>query len=195
MSIILRPEIEPTKASLLTLIAGLAVAKAVNQIIGIKAYIKWPNDIIINNKKAAGILTEMSAEMDQIHYVVVGIGINVNTKEFDESLKNIATSLLIENHKTVHRATLVRKILEIFEKYYEQFQKINDISLFLDEYNKMCITINREVKVIKNNETLIGLAKTITNQGELIIVDKQGIEYIIQSGEVSVRGIVEGDYI
>ena len=92
MSIILKPNMIPQKAPFITLIAGASIAKVLNDL-GVQANIKWPNDIIINNKKVAGILTELSAEIDRINYIILGIGINVKTMEFSQEISEIATSL------------------------------------------------------------------------------------------------------
>ena len=94
MSLLLRPHISPESASMLTLVLAVAMVEAINEEVkDAKCYVKWPNDIVLNSKKISGTLTEMSAEMDAIHYVVIGIGINVNTTDFDESIKDMATSI------------------------------------------------------------------------------------------------------
>ena len=114
MSILLKPYIMPQKSSFITLIAGASVIKALNKL-GINATIKWPNDIIINNKKVAGILTELSSENDRINYIVLGIGINVKTTDFSQEISEIATSLYKEGYK-ISRVELIVNILNEFEK-------------------------------------------------------------------------------
>lgn len=99
MSLLLRPKISIERASMLTLTAALSVADSITEITGLEALIKWPNDIVVNGRKVCGILTEMSSEANEIRYVVIGIGINVNTEEFPEEIREIATSLLIEKRK------------------------------------------------------------------------------------------------
>ena len=106
MSIILKPNMIPQKAPFITLIAGASIAKVLNDL-GVQANIKWPNDIIINNKKVAGILTELSAEIDRINYIILGIGINVKTMEFSQEISEIATSLYKEGHK-ISRVDIIR---------------------------------------------------------------------------------------
>ena len=93
MSILLRPEFPPERASMLTLVMAMAIARGIREVTGLDAGIKWPNDIVADGKKLCGILTEMSTEMEYIRYVVIGIGINVSMKEFPEELKQKATSL------------------------------------------------------------------------------------------------------
>lgn len=189
MTLILRPKNHPNQASMLTLLAGLAVVKTINQLTDIKAWIKWPNDIIINQKKVAGILTEMSSEIDYINYVIVGIGINVNTEEFDLEIKDIATSIFIENKKEYNRSHIIKRILELFEEYYEKFLANGSLKPFIQEYMELCITMNKEVKVIKGQDTFIGYAQRINEYGEIIIIDKNERIHKINSGEVSVRGM------
>ena len=96
MTILLRPDLIPTKAPMLTLVMAQSVAEGIREVTGMETGIKWPNDIVMNKKKVCGILTEMSTEIDYINYVVIGVGINVNQKVFDEELKEKATSLMIE---------------------------------------------------------------------------------------------------
>ncbi len=116
-SMLLRPQIQPENASMLTLVAALAVSRAIDEYAGIKTQIKWPNDIVYQGKKLCGILTEMSADMDQIHYVIVGIGINVQMTDFPKEIQNTATSLKLVTGKTLLRNKLLAKVLEEFEVF------------------------------------------------------------------------------
>lgn len=189
MSIILRPDTQPQNASMLTLIAGLAVCKVIHQITSMKALIKWPNDIVINGKKICGILTEMNSEIDFINFVVIGIGINVNIPEFPPELDNIATSLMLEGNKKYKRKTLVKKILEEFEVCYNKYLQTEDLQGIIDDYNSYCVNIGREVRVISKSEEITGRVKCVTPKGELIISTSNGDDILVTSGEVSVRGI------
>ena len=121
MSLLLRPQLAPQEATLLTLIAGLSVCRAIRRLTGCGAMIKWPNDIVIGRKKVCGILTELAADMEQIHYVVVGIDVNANLSEFEGELKKKATSLLLETGEKIDRAALIRAVLEEFEACYDRF--------------------------------------------------------------------------
>jgi BirA family biotin operon repressor/biotin-[acetyl-CoA-carboxylase] ligase len=188
MSIILKPDIMPVQASQLTLLAGLSVCEAVNKVTGLESRIKWPNDVVVNRKKVCGILTEMSAELDGINYIIVGIGINVNTKEFTEELSH-ATSLSLEGGKDYMRRYIIKEILEVFEEDYMVYKKERNIKHFLQRYKDNCITLNGDVKIITHQREYTAYAKDIAKDGSLIVTDEQGQEETIFSGEVSVRGL------
>lgn len=189
MSLLLRPEISPQKASMLTLVMALAAAKACEEVTGLKTEIKWPNDIILNGKKICGILTEMSAEIDYINYVVIGVGINVHIESFPEELSKTATSLLIEKKERINRSRLTALVLQRFEAAYEEFCKTADLSLLKMEYEDRLVNRGREVRVLDPVLEYSGTAKGITNEGELIVMLENGIERYIYAGEVSVRGL------
>ena len=182
-SILLKPEISPLEVSQITLVAGLAVCKA----IGLNSMIKWPNDIVINGKKICGILTEMSAEINMVNYVVCGIGVNVNTESFDDDIADKATSMFIESGHKYVRNELIAKLLNEFEYYYKKFLD-GGLSAILDEYKKCCVTLGREVNVIFKNETVHGTAVDVDENGSLAVQTENGIIHVT-SGEVSVRGI------
>lgn len=190
MSFLLKPEINAEHSSMLTLVAALAVEEAIRETTGIKSQIKWPNDMIINGKKVCGILTEMSLQMDEINYIVVGIGINVNIAEFPEDLKKKATSLQIEGKTRIKRAPLAAKVLECFEKYYDIFLKTEDLSELMGLYNNLLVHQNQEIRVIRGQSEEIYRSRGINASGELIVEDLQGNISEIVSGEVSVRGIL-----
>jgi len=187
MSILLRPEVSPSEAPLLTLLAGLSVCHAIGTLTSLNAEIKWPNDILMGGKKVCGILTEMDTEMDQINGIVVGMGINVNTEEFPDELQEIATSLKLQDGgKEVSRTQLVQAILIEFEKVYERYQKEQGFSAFYEEYKARCITMGKEVRVL-GREPFEGIAVDITPQGELVVRKENGDEVVVFSGEVSIR--------
>ncbi|MFQ9310970.1 MAG: biotin--[acetyl-CoA-carboxylase] ligase [Paraclostridium sordellii] len=186
MSIILKPDISPMDAPFITLIAGASIVKALDNL-GIKSTIKWPNDIILNNKKVCGILTELSAEIERVNYIVLGIGINVKTLDFPEDIKNIATSIKKESYEA-SRVDIIRNILEEFEKNYIDYTVNGDKSKTLDICRKFSAIINKEIYIIKNNEKEIVKCIDINSDGNLIIQDKEGNKKEIVSGEVSIRG-------
>jgi BirA family biotin operon repressor/biotin-[acetyl-CoA-carboxylase] ligase len=148
MSYLLRPQFAPECASMMTLVAAMAVAAGIREVTGLDTAIKWPNDIVIGGKKICGILTEMSSDMDSIHYVIVGIGINVGMKAFPEEIRETATSLELCAGHRVNRAKLVDAVLRGWERYYEIFLKDLDLSGLIDEYNHMLVNRDREVRVL-----------------------------------------------
>ncbi|MCI6057039.1 biotin--[acetyl-CoA-carboxylase] ligase [Anaerotignum sp.] len=190
MSLVLRPQIMPAGASVLTLLCGLATAEAIEVETGLSVGIKWPNDILINGKKAVGILTEMDCEMSQVHFVIPGIGINVNTTSFPPEIADIATSLYLECGKTVSRRRLVHKVLERLEEHYETFLRTGSFTAMLEDYRKHCITLGKEVHVL-GREPFFAEALDITPEGELLVRRADnGKEEVVFSGEVSIRGVI-----
>ena len=168
MSLLLRPQLAPQEATLLTLIAGLSVCRAIRRLTGCGAMIKWPNDIVIGRKKVCGILTELAADMEQIHYVVVGIGVNANLSEFEGELKKKATSLLLETGEKIDRAALIRAVLEEFEACYDRF--VTDLTAdFITPYEELCVSLNRQVSVIRGGREITGQSIGLSKEGELLI--------------------------
>lgn len=189
MSLGLRPDYQPDLAPMVTLIQAMAVADAVHDICDLPTQIKWPNDVVIHGKKICGILTEMSAETGYIQYVVIGTGINVNIREFPDDIKDTATSLAIEKGETVLRAPIIAKTMEYFENYYEKFLKTGDLSLLLEDYNRILVNQNQVVKVLDPQNTFEGIAKGIDEKGQLLVEREDGSLEKIFAGEVSVRGV------
>ena len=187
MSIILKPNIIPNKAPFITLIAGASIVKALN-ILGVDAKIKWPNDITINNKKLSGILTELSAEIERVNYIVVGIGMNVKDTDFEEELQDKATSLYKENYN-LYRVDIVKEILCQFEKLYLDYIEKDDKKEVLDICRQYSAIINKEIYVIKNDQKELVDCIGINEEGNLIIKNKDGNLEEIMSGEVSIRGV------
>lgn len=189
MTLMIKPDINPNNASMLTLVAALAVAKAITSVTGEEALIKWPNDIVVNSKKVCGILTEMNAQFDYINHIVVGIGINVHNESFPEEISQMASSLMIEaGGKRFHRAQIIAETMSYFEQYYDTFLKTQDLSAFVREYDELLVNRNKSVRVLDPKEPFDGKAMGITPKGELI-VDTWESRKLVSSGEVSVRGI------
>ena len=189
MTLMIKPDINPNNASMLTLVAALAVAKAITSVTGEEAMIKWPNDIVVNGKKVCGILTEMNAQFDYINHIVVGIGINVHNESFSEEISQMASSLMIEaGGKRFHRAQIIAETMSYFEQYYDTFLKTQDLSALVREYDKLLVNRNKSVRVLDPKEPFDGKAMGITPKGELI-VDTWESRKLVSSGEVSVRGI------
>lgn len=187
MSIILKPNMIPQKAPFITLIAGASIAKVLNDL-GVQANIKWPNDIIINNKKVAGILTELSAEIDRINYIILGIGINVKTMEFSQEISEIATSLYKEGHK-ISRVDIIRKILKEFENLYLQYINKELKEEALDICRQHSAIIGKDVYLIKGEEKELVKCLDMNQAGNLVVRTKDNIIKEIMSGEVSIRGV------
>ena len=189
MTLMIKPDINPNNASMLTLVAALAVAKAITSVTGEEALIKWPNDIVVNGKKVCGILTEMNAQFDYINHIVVGIGINVHNESFPEEISQMASSLMIEEGgKRFHRAQIIAETMSYFEQYYDTFLKTQDLSALVREYDELLVNRNKSVRVLDPKEPFDGKAMGITPKGELI-VDTWESRKLVSSGEVSVRGI------
>ncbi|MBQ9886670.1 MAG: biotin--[Lachnospiraceae bacterium] len=189
MSVLLRPRFEPGSASMLTLVAAMAVAGAIKEVSGLDALIKWPNDIVVNKKKVCGILTEMSIESDYINYIICGIGINVNHDSFPEDIKNTATSLAIEKGEKICRAELIASVWKHFENYYDRFLQTEDMSQLMDEYNSLLVNKDSEVRVLDPKGEWSGRAYGINAEGSLLVEKEDGSLAKVYSGEVSVRGI------
>ncbi len=188
MTILLRPDLSPTKASMLTILTAMAVTKGIEESCGLKADIKWPNDIVYDNKKLCGILVEMSTERDFINYVVVGVGINVNNSIVSDALKDVATSIKMSTSKEQKRSVIMLNVINTFEKYYNEFMRVGDLSFVKDEYNKSLIHYDKSIVIIQGKEKFEAISKGIDDDGELII-EKDGKTSKVISGEVSVRGV------
>lgn len=188
MTIGLKPEFEPSKASMLTLVMAMAAAWAVDEVTGLRSEIKWPNDLALNGKKICGILTELTMESDYIQSVVIGVGINANMERFDYPLSETATSLRIEKKEKVSRAELIAKTMEAFERYYELFLEKEDLSGLLEEYESRLVNLNRRVKVLDPAGAFEGTALGINPTGELLVLRDDNTVEAVYAGEVSVRG-------
>ena len=187
MSILLRPKFEPQFAPMLTLVMGMAVAKAVKDL-GFDVSIKWPNDVVVSHKKICGILTEMGVLDGKIDYAVIGVGINVNIREFPEKMADKATSLYLEGGREFDRSQVPGLVMEAFEKYYEEFIKTCDLSSLKEEYESILANYDQPVRVLAK-EPYEGIARGITNGGELLVEKQDGTVVEVSAGEVSVRGL------
>lgn len=187
-TLLLRPDAAPAQVSNLTLLAGLAVSRAIHALTGCDAKIKWPNDIVIGSKKVCGILTEMTAEIDRVHFAVVGIGTNVNDEGFADDLQIKATSLRMETGAKVSRVRLLQEILKEFEALYNDYFEKGSKE-WLAEYKANCVSLNRTVSATRGQKKILGTAVGITDGGELVVQTQDGQRIEINSGEVVVQGI------
>ncbi|MFV0363419.1 MAG: biotin--[acetyl-CoA-carboxylase] ligase [Suipraeoptans sp.] len=189
MTILLRPDIEPSIAPMLTLVMAITAAKAIIHVTGLEAKIKWPNDIVVNGKKVCGILTEMSAQTDYINHVVIGVGINANEEDFPRPLNDKATSLKIEGGKPILRSQLIGVIMSEFEKYYNEFIIEKNLSAIKDEYNSLLVNKDSEIMILNSEGGYKAFGLGINDIGELLVKMQDGSIREIYAGEVSVRGI------
>ncbi len=182
-SLIIRPEILPQQAPVLTLISAVSICEAIKQQLGVEAQIKWPNDILLNNKKIAGILTELSAEMDLVYAVIVGVGINVNNHK--KTLPYPGSSLKEITGYEVSRLSLLQNILSCLEQRYLEFQK-QGIEGILDEWRHLSTTLGRRVRLATDSERigLIGKAVDIDRDGSLLIRQDSGLIERVVSGDI-----------
>lgn len=170
-------------------ISNLIAEDTLNNVVPKQCFIKWPNDIVIGNHKICGILTEMSAEPDWTNYVVIGIGINVNTKQFDDEVNNIATSIYLQTGKKVKRSKIIVHFINHFSQMYTKFIKTCDLRAFIDDYNTLLINCGKQVQINENDCSYTALAQGIDTFGRLIVVKEDGQKVKIMAGEVSVRGL------
>ena len=187
-SVILRPAFLPQEAPKCTLLAAVAVARAM-EAFGLKAGIKWPNDILYENKKLVGILTEMSAEMDGINYIIIGTGINVNIlpEDFPEDIRQTATSLAIMKGEPLPRVRFFQAVLRAMDDLYASVRTGN-FDPVLQEWKKYSITLGQEVRVIgvRDGEVFTGRAADIDADGALLVDTAEGRRRVL-AGDVSIR--------
>lgn len=186
MSLILRPKMAPAEIPQITLITAVSVAKAIRRATGLTASIKWPNDILINNRKVCGILTEMKAEQDVIDFIIVGIGVNVNTQI--RNLPHGATSLRDESKHVgggehISRIRIVQAILEEFERDYILLKKEGSGPI-IEEWKRLSMMLGSRVKIVLPEKSFEALAHDIDPDGGLVVRLESGILKKISSGDV-----------
>ena len=192
-SVILKPDTDPTKVAKLTLLGAASVNRGLLDL-GIQSLIKWPNDIVINGKKVAGILTEMSCELGTINHIIIGIGINVNQskEEIPYDLRDRATSLLMESGKAINRKELFAAILNRLDQFYMEFLQDENMDGVLEICRENSAVIGKDVLVIQGGNSRKGHVVGINHSGELQVRFDTGLETVF-SGEVSIRK--EDEYI
>ena len=190
-SVLLRPRCIPAQVGHVTAMAAVATADAVEAVTGVKPGIKWTNDLVFGNKKLSGILSEMEADWENntIEYIIIGVGINLSQKphEFPEDLQNIATSIRAYTRKEPSLALLAAALVERFSQMSGSL--LTEKGLWLQRYRENCVTIGKEVKVIRGEETKFAWALDIDEAGGLKVRFPGGKFDTIYSGEVSVRGL------
>ena len=188
MSLLLRPEIEPSKASMLTLVMAVAVAEGMKKVCGdISPQIKWPNDLVISGKKICGILTELHRHEDDSSYLIIGVGLNISKEYLPEEMEDLATC--IDWNEKDAPVFWARKIIEQFNVLYQRFLQEQDLAFMKNEYNRILVNNNRKVRVLDPKGEYRGTAHGIENDGSLRVKRETGELEYVYSGEVSVRGV------
>lgn len=186
LSFAIKPQIHPKYATLLTLTAGIACTTALRRYTEIPVIIKWPNDMLVGDKKVGGILTEMKIDGEKIKAAVIGIGININMTEEDipEEIREIATSLRIFSNEEYSRTELAAEVIKELDKWYQLLSKKNSKAI-IDRWIELNGTIGKQVRVVLSDREIIGLAEAIDEEGSLIVKLEDGTREKICAGEVA----------
>lgn len=186
ISLLLRPPIDPREAPCLTLVTAVALADAVEEAAGMSAALKWPNDLYLRGRKAAGILAEMSADPDRLRYVVIGVGLNVNAdrEDFPVALRSKATSLKRETGRPHRRVELLARFLERFEEAYGMYRS-GGLPALLPRWNRRCLLAGKTVLLRHGEQDLRGTAVRVDEEGALVFrPEGTGATRRIHSGEI-----------
>jgi BirA family biotin operon repressor/biotin-[acetyl-CoA-carboxylase] ligase len=185
LSLILRPDISPVQSTQLTLVAAVAIAETLANFSKVKPFIKWPNDVLINEKKVCGILTEMSVDREKINFVVVGIGINVNTdhEDFSEEIKDTATSLAMVNGSECDRNEITQAFFRKFEEWYRKYLS-QGFSPVRKRYSELSCLHGKRIEVVFEEERQKGVCEGIDETGALLIKTDNGNVKRILAGDV-----------
>jgi len=181
-SIILRPEIPPQNAMILTMAASVSIVEAIKEVSDLKPIIKWPNDILISNKKICGVLTELDAEIGKINYAIVGIGLNVNNL-IKKDLQDIASSLKNESNEYISRVDFLKNILEKFDSNYDYVRSF-DYKKIRDLWFSYANIVGKKIRVNREKDIVLGTVSDVDETGCLIIKNDKGFEKII-TGDVT----------
>jgi BirA family biotin operon repressor/biotin-[acetyl-CoA-carboxylase] ligase len=186
-TVLLRPEIPPQGATQLTIAAATALSRAITQQTGIVPEIKWPNDVLIRGRKVAGILTEMTAELDHLKDVLLGIGMDVNleSNDFPPALRKTATSLRIETGQKVSRAELAVAILRELERDYELVKR-GDFEAIAEQWQERCTTLGRQVAIRMGDRVIRGRAESLDEDGALLVRCAHGHLERVIGGDVTI---------
>ena len=185
-SVLLRPQLLPAAVTQLTIAAATAVARAIRSQTGLVPEIKWPNDIWIQNKKVVGILTELSAELDRVRYVVVGIGVDVNVADFPAELNGVATSLALAAGKNFSRADIAAAILQELDIDYARIGR-GEFAALAEEWEQQCATLGKRVQIHIGNRTVTGRAESLDSDGALLLRTEHGHLERIVGGDVTLE--------
>jgi len=188
LSVILRPKIPPQQASLITLMAAVATSDAIEKFSGLHPTIKWPNDILMDSRKVAGLLNEIHSETDRVHFVVLGIGVNLNVsrEEMPEEIRKLATSLKEEMGQAVSRKAFLQGLLSEVERWYSVFLKEGG-SAILKAWGERARIEGRTVKVSSFGETVTGTAVGVDPYGALILRTRTGERKRVVAGDIQYK--------
>jgi len=178
-SLLLKPRVSPEEVSQAALLISIALNKVLQKHYGVKTLIKWPNDILFNDKKLAGILIEMSAEQDKVNWLVAGIGVNINNRVSGDFASNTASVGEIID-KSVSRAEFLALFLKEFDKIYLKFQ-LEGFKPFKDYYNKKSAYMGQKLKILSGSDEMFGINLGVDDHGKLIVKTSQGVEKIISA--------------
>ena len=181
LSLILKPKMLPSQASMLTLLSAVSICEAIKSTVDLDVHIKWPNDILLGNKKLGGILTELNAEMDKINFIIIGIGLNVNNDK--RTLIIGATSLREAKKEQINRVNLLQEILRKIEENYAILDKKGAHSI-IEKWREHSITLGRRVKVYCQKEHIEGEAFDIDADGGLLVRKDSGVTQKVMAGDV-----------
>ncbi len=184
-SIILRPPLSPAAAPILTLLAGVATHRAIRAVTGLSPDIRWPNDLLVNGKKICGILTEMKAELDRLHMVVLGIGINVNHRAIPQELQEVATSLAIEGGKHYSRLQIVIELLREAERHYHMLLREGNAAIVREWSAESSYAEGKRVRIKANGSEYTGTTAGLNTSGALKILRDDGQPELLVAGEIS----------
>ncbi len=184
-SILLRPPVMPFEAPKLTFLSAVAVCRAIKNCTALQPTVKWPNDILLNGAKVAGLLNEMSSETDQVHYVVLGIGVNLNMRaeQFPDDLRYPATSLAIASGKVVSRLAFTRSLLQELDALYQLYLEEGSAPVFT-AWTELCDLTGKRVQVDCNNLLIEGTMVGLGDDGALLVRTSAGKIESIYAGDV-----------
>jgi len=186
-SVILRPPMSPVRAPQLTFLSAVAVARAIEEVAQLRPTIKWPNDVLLNGRKVAGLLNEMSAETDTIHCVVLGIGVNINMglEQFPNNLRQPATSLFLEKGVSVNRVDFTRALLTSLDTLYDYYLA-HGFPVIREEWLSRSTVQGRKVRVSFGKGEMEGVVSGVDNDGALLIIRGDGTQERVLAGDVTV---------
>ncbi len=187
-SFVLRPAVPSLRVPQLTLLVAAAIHRALcSHVSGIQPKVKWPNDILVGGRKVCGVLCEMQSEPDLTHFVIVGVGINVNQSVFSPELRHLATSLANESGSSVSRAHLLADVLNHFEPLYDEWLGTADLSFIVPYLEEHSFLHSRDVTVEQFRQSIWGTVNGIAPGGELKLVGADGRSILVSSGEAHLR--------